>query len=513
VDRKIVEYLVQGQSYRFIREALRIGNDRISRVRALASEQGYLDGTRPIPPYPEAVFPDPVDRRSEKQSSTDTALLEKRDWILDRLQVGWRPITVFEEIGIAVTKSSFYRFLHRHSLARLGSHYRARVIPEIVHEPGEVLQLDWGKLRDVWDEKTSKRKTLWAFTGVMGVSRYTMVRLVWTNDVPTTLAAIESMLQELGGVPKRITSDNPKCFALVASDYEPLLNPAFERFASHYGFTIECLPPRDPQKKGKVERLMPYVRRLYEAHGMEWQGLDESQSYINKKLAIANERKHGTTMRRPIDDLLQVEAGFLKELPAIAYEVEQCAEAKVRKDGHVRIANKYYSLDEQFIGKEVFYLANSKQISIFFQGKLIEVHEKLIDPYRSKQTKAHHLKPWEQSMREDSFYRKRALRIGPDVERLITIILSQGEGFIDTRKVWGILSLDKKFNSTSINTACRDAIGLQSYSYRTVMSLLRLQMQQKETDPNFKPQSGDNKFVRPLSVYGEQLELLKKLKH
>jgi len=45
------------------------------------------------------------------------------------------------------------------------------------------------------------------------------------------------------------------------------------------------------------------------------------------------------------------------------------------------------------------------------------------------------------------------------------------------------------------------------------MSLLRLQMQQKETDPNFKPQSGDNKFVRPLSVYGEQLELLKKLKH
>lgn len=346
VDRKIVEFLVEGKSERKIRDQLHVGDGRLRRVKKMAREAGYLSGLKPLPPFPETLFPDPIDLRSKKVAETDLILEPKKEWIRDCLQSGWLPVTVLEEIGGAVKKSSFYRFLHRHHLYRLGECYRRRVVPEIVHEPGEAVLLDWGKLRDVFDEATGKRKTLWAFVGVLGFSRYIMVRLVWTCDVATTLAAIESMFQELGGVPRRATSDNPKCFALEASKFEPILNPAFERFAAHYGFTIECLPPRDPQKKGKVERLMPYIRRLYEAHGHDWFGLEESQSYLNRKLEIANQRKHGTTQRRPIEDLLQVEANFLAKLPPVAYEIEESSEGKVRKDGHVRFENKYYSVDK-----------------------------------------------------------------------------------------------------------------------------------------------------------------------
>ena len=109
-------------------------------------------------------------------------------------------------------------------------------------------------------------------------------------------------------------------------------------------------------------------------------------------------------------------------------------------------------------------------------------------------------------MSEDSFYRKRALAIGPDVERMIVILLSQGQGFIDTRKIWGILSLDKKYEKQAINRACREAIELQSYSYRAVIGLLNLQSQPKLEEPPNKSQD-HNKFVRPLSVYEEQLRL------
>ena len=105
------------------------------------------------------------------------------------------------------------------------------------------------------DPESGKRRALWAFVGVLGFSRYMMVRLVWTNDIPTTLDAIEHMLRELGGAPHKMTSDNPKCFVVQASRFEPVLNPAFERFAQHYGVIVECLPPRDPQKKGKVEAI------------------------------------------------------------------------------------------------------------------------------------------------------------------------------------------------------------------------------------------------------------------
>ena len=175
--------------------------------------------------------------------------------------------------------------------------------------------LDWGKLRDVEDPATGKKKTLWMFSGILGYSRYLMVRLVWTMDLATTLTALEGFLRHMGGVPGRMTTDNPKCFSLTASPYEPLLNPGLERFAAHYGLTVECLPPRDPQKKGKIERVVPFLRRLYEAHGDRWEGLEESQTYLDGKLAIANQRQHGTTRKRPLD-LLAEERRVMRALSA-----------------------------------------------------------------------------------------------------------------------------------------------------------------------------------------------------
>ncbi|MHB8482255.1 MAG: Mu transposase domain-containing protein [Nitrospiria bacterium] len=504
LERKIVEALILGKTQRWICQNHHISDRKVRRIRALAETHGYLRDI-PLPPYPEAIFSDPIDGRTDKPSEINDLLLLRKGWIEERLNAGWHPITVFEEIDVPVGRASFYRFLHRHGLFNVGKTYR-RVIPEIVHQPGEALQLDWGKFRDVIDPETHRKRTLWAFVGVLGYSRFTM-RLVWSNDSVTTLRAIESMLKELDGVPAKVTSDNPKCFAIVASVYEPILNPAFERFAHHYGFIIECLPPRDPQKKGKVERQMPYIRRLYEAHGPSWSGVEESQSYLDQKLAIANERKHGTTQRRPIDDLLAVESNSLKPLPAVSYPMEEFAEGKVRQDGHVRFNNKYYSVDEAHIGQEVFLIGSSSLVNIYYQGKLIEVHERLWDSKRSKQTKAHHLKPWEQSMREDSFYRKQAQKIGPDVERLILIFLEQGQGFIDTRKIWGILTFDKKYAPEAINEACRQAIDLQSFSYRTVERLLKLAVKEPHEEKYHTRSGKQNKFTRSLSDYKEQLKL------
>ena len=511
MDRKIVELLVAGKSTRQILVELRIGSGRLSKVKALAREYGYLDKRVAIPPYPELLFPDRSDRRQLRGSESDLELQKKQEWILERLHAGWRPITVYEELGVPIARSSFYRFLNRHGILRLGEKQR-RVVPEIIHRPGEALILDWGKLRDFVDPETGKKKTVWAFVGTLGFSRYLMVRLVQSCDLETTITAIESMLRELGGVPERLTSDNPKCFALEASDYEPLLNPGLELFISHYQVRMECLPPADPQKKGKVERMMPYVRRLYEAHGREWLGLQESQDYISHKLELANQRIHGTTRKKPLEEFIEVELNSLKPLPAVAYERQDYSEVTVRSDGHVRFQNKYYSVEERFIREGVFVIGGKTQVSIYHRGKLIETHERITNPYQSKSTKPHHLKPWEQTMQTNSHYLKRASKLGPDVERLILILLQQGNGFIDTRKIWGILSLDKKYSPDKINQACKTALDCGEISYRSVLVFLKLQSsvnhsENSKTDLKTKTHT-TNKFVRPLSEYQEQLEFM-----
>jgi hypothetical protein len=518
MDRKIVELLLEGKSSREIMSVLKCGDRRVRKARLLALDYGYIEKVPlvPLPPYPEGLFPDGPDGRESKESEANTLILNRKPWIMERLEIGWHPITVYEEIGIAVSRSSFYRFLHRHGLFEVAENHRKRVVPEIRHAPGEALLLDWGKLRDVVDPESGKKRTLWAFVGVLGYSRYMMVRLVWSNETRITLTSIESMLREIGGVPGRITSDNPKCFSLEASLYEPILNPAFERMAGHHGMRIECLPPADPEKKGKVERLMPYVRRLYEAHGMDWHGIEESQSYLDRKIVLANERVHGSTRMKPIEQFVQVEAASLKALPGLAYECEDISDATVRKDGHVRFDNKYYSLDEKMISEEVLVLGSSTRVSIYHAGKLIETHDRIPanDPSRMKSTKLHHRKPWEREMENGSLYRTRAQKLGPDVDLFVLSLLNQGEGFIDTRKIWGILSLDKTYSADKINTACKQAIELGSFSFQVVKKLIKL----LPADPVNKapyggsaqterPMTNNHKFARPMSVYEEQMKL------
>jgi len=502
MDRKIVELLIQGTGINEISRSLHVSKSRIRRLREQAKEHGYLSpegrkGSVELPRYPEAIFPEPVDKRSLRLSEHHKQLEPHRGWMQERLEAGWHAVTVFEELPVkGVTRSSFYRYLERHRLNRIGESYR--VVPEIVHRPGEALLLDWGKLRTVIDPETGRKRTLWMFAGILGFSRYLVVRLVWTIDILTTLQAIESMFREVGGVPFKITIDNPKCISLEASDYEPLLNPALERFASHYGVLIEALPPADPEKKGKIEKPMSYLRRLYEAHGEDWHGIEESQEYLNRKLAIANERRHGTTLRRPRQVFAEEEAKALKPLPPLAYEVEQFHEGIVRQDGHVRFQSKYYSLDENY------------------KGKLLEVHARITDPNVSKSTKPQHLKPWERAMEDKSIYRKRAAALGPNVDEMILRLLAQGQGFIDTRKIWGILSLDKRYDAAKIDAACRRALEMDRLGYRVVKAFLELEEAQAiqraaagapSTQGHDASKPPPPKHVRPLAVYQEQLSL------
>jgi hypothetical protein len=496
MDRKIVERLILNKSFNDIVKDLKVGKKRIRKVHDLAEALGYLND-KPLPPYPESIFDPPAPGVKKAASIPDQLLMEHVQWIKDRLELGWKYVTIIEELPVKVAPSSFYRFLKRHNIGEKTS--ILRVVPEIIHAPGESLILDWGKLCDVIDPETGNKRTLWFLSGIMGHSRYMMVRLVWDNKLSTTLNALESMFNEAGGVPKKLTSDNPKCFSTEASKFEPILNPGFERFCSHYGVIAEMLPPADPEKKGKVERSVPYIRRLYEAHG-EFVSMEDSQKYLDKKVAIANERKHGTTRLRPIDVFLQDEAMVLKDLPATSFVIEEYHTGKVRRDGHVRFRGKYYSLNEDYIGKEVFIIGSAHSVEIYFIGNLIETHPRLTAVHQSKSTKKHHLKSHEQVMTDNNVYLARASKIGPHVHEMIEWILKRGNGFVDLRNIWGVLNLDKDHSAEKLDLACKQALECDQLGYRAVLRFINLGPAEEKL---IKKSSG-NKFLRDPNEYIQQ---------
>jgi len=506
MDRKIVQLLIEGKSFNKISKGQKVSKKRIRQIYSMAQAKGYLSG-HPLPVYPEAIFDYQIPLKSGPVSDADSELLGQLEWIKNRREAGWRLVTIWEELPLKdISKASFYRFIKRHHIDEDKEKIRCRmkVTSEIIHGPGEALILDWGKLMDVIDPETGKKKTLWFLAGVMGHSRYMMVRLVWDNKTETTLNALESMFNELGGIPKKLISDNPKCFSIEASNFEPLLNPAFERFCHHYGIVPEMLPPREPKKKGKIERMVPYIRRLFESHGEQWFGIDYAQAYLNKKVELANERKHGTIKLRPIDIFVQHEAPLLSRLPEVSFEREEYHYGVVRRDGHARFRGKYYSLSEEFINKNVFIIGNQEVVKIYHKGALLETHPRLTSSFQSKSTKRQHLRGHERIIGENGHYLLRAEKIGPATKELIETILLSGNGFVDTRKVWGILSLEKDYAKDLIDQACRSALDCEQLSYRTVMMFLKLGPKEVVEIPKSK----NNKFIREMDEYKGQLKLL-----
>lgn len=445
----------------------------------------------------------------EKLFDTDLILEPQKTWIAERIELGWSPQTVFEELPLSLPRSNFYRYLHRHHLREKAP---SRNVMELIHAPGECLQVDWGKLFDVVDPITNKKKTIWIFIGVLGHSRFEMARVVEKLDFETTIEVLMSLFEELGGVPQRVTSDNPKVFVQKADDYEALLNPGFERFASHYGFTVEALPPATPEKKGKVERMVPVKRRIFESYDLKNYNLKSAQSHLDRKMLILNERKHGRHLQKPIDVFIADEASLLKPLPILRYECESIVRATVRGDGYVRFLNKYYRVDTRLKGEVALVIGNSLQVNIYCRGRLLEVYEKIQDKFTMKACKDHYKESWEKTLQDHGHYLRRAKAIGGNAERFVDIILSRGEGFVDTKVIWGLLTLDKKYTNVDIDKACLSALELSPVNLRTVRQLLNIMAKPKEKEilkeEQARAQVKGGRFARPMSEYKKHLTLV-----
>ena len=184
----------------------------------------------------------------------------------------------------------------------------------------------------------------------------------------------------------------------------------------------------------------------------------------------------------------------------------------MRRDGFIRFENKYYAVGEGYSKKDTTVLATKDLVSIYCEGKLLEVYGRIKSPYQTHEIKEHLKKPWQKIHESNAFLLQRAKKIGPTVEEFVQKVLTRGNGLVDTRIIWGILSLDKKYECNQIEQCAREAIDLGHLSYRMVERLLNLKPKSKTADSKItaplsqnteagkRPQS-EYKFIRSMDAY------------
>ena len=113
-------------------------------------------------------------------------------------------------------------------------------------------------------------------------------------------------------MPTTIVPDNLKSAVIRAAfgvDQEPALNRSYRELARYYGFRIDPTPPRSPEKKGRVESAVRYVKTSFLATFGRCESAEDREHDAPKLAAAlarwvdetANQRIHGTTGKRPAE--------------------------------------------------------------------------------------------------------------------------------------------------------------------------------------------------------------------
>jgi transposase len=214
--------------------------------------------------------------------------------------------------------------------------------------PEQQAQVDFGYVGELRDPQSGVLKKAWVFGMTLSHSRALFARIVFHQDLTTWLSLHRAAFQWFGGVPREGVPDNLKAAVIHAAfkaDEMGALNRSYRDLGRSYWFLIDPTPAYSPQKKGKVESAVKYVKTFLTPRVADFSDIDQAnerlQTWVRK---TANRWTHGTTGRVPQDVLDETERVAMLSLPAHPIVAAEWRELSVGRNSHVTLDKRFYSV-------------------------------------------------------------------------------------------------------------------------------------------------------------------------
>jgi len=346
------------------------------------------------------------------------------------------------------------------------------------YRAGEKLFIDYaGQTVPITDPVTGKVRQAQIFLATLGASNYTFARASLAQDLPSWIKVHVDAFEFFGGVSEILVPDNLKAGVTNPCRYEPDINPTYQELAQHYGTTVIPARAGKPRDKAKVESAVLVAERwiLAALRNHTFFSLAELNKAIADKLRDFNNRKFQKldTTRRALFESLDKPA--LKALPEHPFEYAEWEKARVNIDYHIEVDRYYYSVPYQLVKEQVDVRITAATIEVLFKNRRVASHAR---SYRKGAftTLREHMPKAHQKYLEWTPSRiiTWAGKNGPQTRELITHILESRphpeQGF---RSCLGIMRLAKRYSPERLEAACKRAILIRGYSYKSVESILK----------------------------------------
>ena len=191
-----------------------------------------------------------------------------------------------------------YSSLHRFAVQHCGFADRRRLtVRRAETAPGELAEVDFGRLGLVWDPEAERRRVHHALLVTLVYSRHQYIYVTPSQKIPDLIAGLEEAWAFFGGVTTRVVLDNLKAAVTKADRYDPIFERTFAEYAAHRGFVIDAAVARHATGKPVVERNVQYVRESFFRGEDVARGRDHVQRDA-RPLVLGGRRPgrvHGTT--------------------------------------------------------------------------------------------------------------------------------------------------------------------------------------------------------------------------
>ena len=230
----------------------------------------------------------------------------------------------------------------RHCIAQLRPHRPREAYLRLRTLPGEQSQIDWAHFGKLTIGRAER--PLMAFVMVLSYSRYPFVRFYLGASLANLIRGHVEAFSVLGGTARVLLYDNMKSVVLERRGDAIRFHPTLLELAAHYRFEPRPVAPARGNEKGRVERLIRFVRgsffrarRFRDLYDLN----DQADQWCSTR---AVERPCPEDPQRTVADVFAEERPHLIELPDNPFPCEERVEVQAGKSPYIRFDANDYSI-------------------------------------------------------------------------------------------------------------------------------------------------------------------------
>lgn len=373
-----------------------------------------------------------------------------RDEILKAVPIQVVYEELFDQGKVSVTYPAFWKQLQKRAPLLKTTMVR-------IFTPGSKIEIDYADGIDIVNIQTGEAIKTEFFVGVLAHSRYTFAEFTMSQKSEDFLSSHVRMLEFFGGSAQTISPDNLKAAVTRAHRYDPVLNPAYTRLASHYGFAVVPARVRRPQDKAIVERTILIFQRWFfmKVRNRTFTSLVELNQVLKEYLTSFNLKMHRTFNRTRKAMYEESEKAALQPLPKDPYLVQTFSRAKLSRDCHLAFDHNFYSSPHTLRGFDLDIWATDKTVEVCHEGVRVAIHARRCGQGKFATDKRHYPPSHQAYLEEEDISKLKswATSIGVETRKIIEDLLSGDYPLRYLRRAQGILSLARKYSKSDLELA------------------------------------------------------------